>query len=135
MPSKEETTRCGFVAIIGAPNAGKSTLINRLVGSKVSIVTHKVQTTRSQIRAIALIGRTQIVFVDTPGIFTPKRTLDRLMVEAAWGVAREADMAVLITDARKTLGEEALAVIKGLEVSGVSAVLALYKTSPSRRHS
>src|SRR5690606_12736286 len=78
-------TRCGFVAIIGAPNAGKSTLLNQLVGSKVAIVTHKVQTTRARIRGIAMEGNAQIVFVDTPGIFKPKRRLDKAMVEAAWG--------------------------------------------------
>ncbi len=81
-------TRCGFVAIIGAPNAGKSTLLNQLVGSKVAIVTHKVQTTRTRIRGIAMEGNTQIVFVDTPGIFKPKRRPDRAMGEAAGGGGR-----------------------------------------------
>lgn len=80
----DRQTKCGFVAIIGAPNAGKSTLLNALVGSKVAIVTHKVQTTRARIRGIAMEGDTQIVFVDTPGIFKPKRRLDRAMVNAAW---------------------------------------------------
>ncbi|MCI0737343.1 MAG: 50S ribosome-binding GTPase, partial [Beijerinckiaceae bacterium] len=80
-------TRCGFVALIGAPNAGKSTLINRLAGTKVSIVSRKVQTTRSCVRGIALEGAAQIIFVDTPGIFAPKRRLDRAMVAAAWGSA------------------------------------------------
>ena len=82
-----EDTRCGFVALIGAPNAGKSTLVNRLVGAKVSIVTHKVQTTRALVRGIAIEGAAQIVFVDTPGIFKPKRRLDRAMVATAWGGA------------------------------------------------
>jgi GTP-binding protein Era len=91
-------TRCGFVALIGAPNAGKSTLINRLVGTKVSIVTHKVQTTRSIIRGIALKGTSQIVFVDTPGIFEPKRRLERALVETAWGGAREADLIAVLID-------------------------------------
>ena len=94
-------TRCGFVAVIGAPNSGKSTLTNRLVGTKVSIVTHKVQTTRSQIRGIAIHGASQIILVDTPGIFRPKRRLDRAMVEAAWGGARDADAAVILIDAVK----------------------------------
>ena len=84
-------TRAGFTAIIGAPNAGKSTLVNRLVGSKVSIVTHKVQTTRARIRGIAMEGQSQIVFVDTPGLFRPRRRLDRAMVAAAWGGAADAD--------------------------------------------
>ena len=92
-------TRAGFVALIGVPNAGKSTLINRLVGAKVAIVSHKVQTTRSTIRGIAMAGRAQIVFVDTPGIFRPKRRLDRAMVETAWGGARDADVVALLVDA------------------------------------
>src|SRR5213592_3880873 len=90
--SAKAATRCGFVALIGAPNAGKSTLINRLVGTKVSIVSHKVQTTRSIIRGIVLAGAAQIVFVDTPGIFRPKKRLERAMVETAWGGARDADL-------------------------------------------
>jgi GTP-binding protein Era len=94
-----EDTRCGFVALIGVPNAGKSTLINRLVGTKVAIVSHKVQTTRSTIRGIAMAGRAQIIFVDTPGIFRPKRRLDRAMVETAWGGARDADVVALLIDA------------------------------------
>lgn len=93
------TTRCGFAAIIGAPNAGKSTLINALVGSKVAIVTPKVQTTRMPVRGIAIAGETQIVFVDTPGIFRPRRRLDRAMVSSAWAGAEEADAILLIVDA------------------------------------
>jgi GTP-binding protein Era len=93
------TTRCGFAAIIGAPNAGKSTLINALVGSKVAIVSPKVQTTRMPVRGIALAGETQIVFVDTPGIFRPRRRLDRAMVTSAWAGAEEADAVLLIVDA------------------------------------
>jgi len=110
-------TRCGFVALIGAPNAGKSTLVNQLVGTKVSIVTHKVQTTRSIIRGIALRGKSQIVFVDTPGVFEPKRRLERALVETAWGGAREADLiAVLIDSARGLDGavEDLLARVRGL---------------------
>ena len=95
----EPVSRCGFAAIIGAPNAGKSTLVNRLVGQKIAIVTHKVQTTRARLRGIAIEGRSQIVFVDTPGIFTPRRRLDRAMVEAAWGGAGDADLVVLLVDA------------------------------------
>ena len=93
------TTRCGFAAIIGAPNAGKSTLINALVGSKVAIVSPKVQTTRMPVRGIAMAGQTQIVFVDTPGIFRPRRRLDRAMVSSAWGGAEDADAVLLIVDA------------------------------------
>jgi GTPase len=95
------STRCGFAAVIGAPNAGKSTLVNALVGAKVSIVTHKAQTTRSRMRGIAIEGESQIVLVDTPGIFSPKRRLDRAMVETAWAEARDADVAVLVVDAAR----------------------------------
>jgi GTP-binding protein Era len=94
-------TRAGFVALIGEPNAGKSTLLNRMVGAKVSIVTHKVQTTRARIRGIAMEGNAQIVFVDTPGLFTPRRRLDRAMVAAAWGGAADADIIVLLVEAHR----------------------------------
>ena len=96
-------TRAGFVALIGEPNAGKSTLLNRMVGAKVSIVTHKVQTTRTRIRGIAMQGASQIVFVDTPGIFRPRRRLDRSMVAAAWGGAADADVIVLLIEANRGL--------------------------------
>jgi GTP-binding protein Era len=95
------TTSAGFVALIGEPNAGKSTLLNRMVGAKVSIVTHKVQTTRARIRGVALEGDAQIVFVDTPGLFTPRRRLDRAMVAAAWGGAADADVVVLMVEAHR----------------------------------
>ena len=95
------TTRAGFVALIGEPNAGKSTLLNRMVGAKVSIVTHKVQTTRARIRGVAVEGAAQIVFVDTPGLFKPRRRLDRAMVAAAWGGAGDADIAVLLIEAHR----------------------------------
>lgn len=120
-------TKCGFVALIGAPNAGKSTLLNQLVGSKISIVTHKVQTTRARIRAIALEGSAQIIFVDTPGIFAPKRKLDQEMVLAAWAGAAEADATVLLIDARDGLNEENTAIIEGLEKTGAKAILAINK--------
>ncbi len=97
----QQATRCGFVAIIGAPNVGKSTLLNALVGSKVAIVTPKVQTTRSRIVGIALNGPAQIVFVDTPGIFTPRKRLDRAMVQAAWSGADGADQVLLLIDAAR----------------------------------
>ena len=99
-------TRCGFAALIGAPNAGKSTLINALVGSKVSIVSRKVQTTRAPVRGIAVRGEAQVIFVDTPGIFAPKRRLDRAMVQAAWGGASDADAVALLIDVRKGLDPE-----------------------------
>ena len=99
------TTRAGFVALIGEPNAGKSTLTNRMVGAKVSIVTHKVQTTRTRIRGVAIEGDAQIVFVDTPGLFTPRRRLDRAMVAAAWGGAADADIVVLLVEAHRGLTE------------------------------
>ncbi len=101
-------TKAGFVALIGEPNAGKSTLLNRMVGAKVSIVTHKVQTTRARIRGVAMEGDSQIVFVDTPGLFKPRRRLDRAMVAAAWGGAADADVIVLLIEAHrgKTEGVE-----------------------------
>jgi GTP-binding protein Era len=95
--------RCGFVAVVGAPNAGKSTLVNRLVGSKISIVTHKVQTTRMRIRGVAITGDSQIVLIDTPGLFEPRRRLDRAMVTAAWNGVSDADASVLMIDARDML--------------------------------
>jgi GTP-binding protein Era len=109
------TTRAGFVALIGEPNAGKSTLLNRMVGAKVSIVTHKVQTTRARIRGVAMEGESQIVFVDTPGLFRPRRRLDRAMVAAAWGGAADADVVVLMVEAHRgvTSGvEEIIATLK-----------------------
>ncbi|QIB35899.1 GTPase Era [Ancylobacter pratisalsi] len=109
-----EATRCGFVALIGAPNAGKSTLTNALVGTKVSIVSHKVQTTRSLVRGIAIEGATQIVLVDTPGIFAPKRRLEKAMVRSAWSGVGDADAVVLLIDARVGLNDEVEAIIKGL---------------------
>jgi GTPase len=101
-------TRCGFVAILGAPNAGKSTLINALIGEKVSIVTRKAQTTRSTVRGVLTKGQAQIVFVDTPGLFAPKRRLDRAMVASAWGAAADADLLMLIIDARREAGQTTL---------------------------
>src|SRR5262245_63698443 len=94
-------TRCGVVAVMGAPNVGKSTLVNRLVGAKVSIVSPKVQTTRSRVLGIAVRGQTQLVFVDTPGIFAPRRRLDRAMVKAAWRGAADSDLVLLLVDASR----------------------------------
>lgn len=104
-------TRAGFAALIGEPNAGKSTLLNRMVGAKVSIVTHKVQTTRTRIRGVAMEGQAQIVFVDTPGLFRPRRRLDRAMVKAAWGGAADADIIVLLIEAHRGLTEGVEAII------------------------
>jgi GTPase len=104
-------TRAGFVALIGEPNAGKSTLLNKMVGAKVSIVTHKVQTTRARIRGIAMAGQAQIVFVDTPGLFRPRRRLDRAMVKAAWGGAADADIIVLLIEAHRGMTDGVVAII------------------------
>ncbi|MBJ3778191.1 GTPase Era [Acuticoccus mangrovi] len=109
-----EAARCGFVALIGAPNAGKSTLVNALVGAKVSIVTHKVQTTRATVRGIALADDTQIVLVDTPGIFAPRRRLDRAMVKTAWNHAYDADRVCLLIDARRGLDEDNEKILEAL---------------------
>jgi GTP-binding protein Era len=107
-------TRCGFVALIGAPNAGKSTLLNTMVGGKVSIVTHKVQTTRALVRGITAEGASQLIFVDTPGIFAPRRRLDRAMVSKAWGGAMEADLTGVLVDAKKGLDDEVMKIIEKL---------------------
>jgi GTP-binding protein Era len=120
-------TRCGFIAIIGAPNVGKSTLVNTLVGTKVSIVSHKVQTTRMPIRGIAIEGASQIVFIDTPGIFAPRRRLDRAMVEAAWSGAGGADIVVLMIDATKGLDEDAARILTKLADAKAPLLLALNK--------
>ncbi len=120
-------TKAGFVALIGAPNAGKSTLLNALVGSKVSIVSRKVQTTRALVRGIAVEGDTQIVFVDTPGIFKPKRRLDRAMVTSAWGGAGDADVVALLLDVRRGIDEEAEVILGKLPELKQPKVLILNK--------
>jgi GTP-binding protein Era len=122
-----ENTRCGFVALIGAPNAGKSTLINALVGAKVTIVSHKVQTTRALIRGITVAGQSQLIFVDTPGIFAPKRRLDRAMVTTAWSGAHDADLVGVLIDARKALDEENEAILERLSEVKQPAILILNK--------
>ena len=127
IPSEPQTTRCGFIALVGAPNAGKSTLLNSLVGTKVSIVTHKAQTTRAQIRGVVTEGDAQIVFIDTPGIFAPKRRLDRAMVEAAWTGAGDADFVALIIDAERGITAEVDALLTGLENVRNPRVLVLNK--------
>ncbi len=121
-------THSGFVSLIGAPNAGKSTLMNVLVGQKVSIVTQKVQTTRSRIRGIAMVGAVQVIFVDTPGIFAPKRRLDRAMVSAAWQGADEGDVVLLIHDAaRGQIDDDTKRIIDGLVKNSIKASLVLNK--------
>jgi len=122
-------TRAGFVALIGEPNAGKSTLLNRMVGAKVSIVTHKVQTTRARIRGVALHGASQIVFVDTPGLFQPRRRLDRAMVAAAWGGAADADLVVLLIEAHRgiTEGVERILADLSAKTHGHTIALAINK--------
>ena len=119
------TTRAGFVALIGEPNAGKSTLTNRMVGAKVSIVTHKVQTTRARIRGVAMEGDAQIVFVDTPGLFRPRRRLDRAMVAAAWGGAADADVVVLLIEAHRGVTEGVERILEGLGEIGTGRTVAL----------
>ncbi|MBT6188818.1 MAG: GTPase Era [Tateyamaria sp.] len=119
------TTRAGFVALIGEPNAGKSTLLNRMVGAKVSIVTHKVQTTRARIRGVAMQGDSQIVFVDTPGLFQPRRRLDRAMVAAAWGGAADADVVVLMIEAHRRVTEGVERILERLAEIGQGRTVAL----------
>ena len=126
----ETQTRAGFVALIGEPNAGKSTLLNWMVGAKVSIVTHKVQTTRARIRGVAMEGDTkQIVFVDTPGLFRPRRRLDRAMVAAAWGGASDADVVVLLIEAHRGLTDGVKAILEALaeRVGKAKVALAINK--------
>jgi GTP-binding protein Era len=131
--TERQNMRCGFVALVGAPNAGKSTLLNALVGSKVSIVSPKVQTTRNLVRGIAIKDKTQIVFVDTPGIFAPKRRLDRAMVTAALTGAADADLAALLIDAKKGLDDEARAIIERLKEMPQPKILILNKIDLVKR--
>ncbi len=126
-------TRAGFVAIVGPTNAGKSTLTNRLVGAKVSIVTQKVQTTRTRVTGIATRGVSQIIFVDTPGVFAPRRRLDRAMVAAAWAGAADADLVVLVIDAERGIDDGAEAVLKGLKGAGRKVLLAINKIDLVKR--
>jgi GTP-binding protein Era len=125
--TEEEARRCGYVALVGAPNSGKSTLLNQLIGAKVSIVSPKVQTTRSRILGIAIEGAAQLIFVDTPGIFAPKRRLERAMVAAAWAGAADADVIVVLIDAKRGVDEDSRRIIDGLKSAGRHAVLALNK--------
>lgn len=125
--SDEMPTRCGFVALIGAPNAGKSTITNNFVGSKVSIVSPKVQTTRTLVKGIGIYENTQIIFIDTPGIFKPKRRLDRAMVGSAWDGVGDADITVLVVDAKRGFDDETRSIIAKLNKNKTEAVLVLNK--------
>lgn len=119
----DAATKAGFVALIGEPNAGKSTLLNRMVGAKVSIVTHKVQTTRARIRGVAMAQNAQLIFIDTPGLFKPRRRLDRAMVAAAWGGAADADVVVLMIEAHRGVTDGVKAILESLsERAGKSPV-------------
>ncbi len=145
--SDDQSTRAGFAAVIGAPNAGKSTLVNRLVGTKVSIVTKKVQTTRFPVRGVAMADRSQIILVDTPGIFKPRRRLDRAMVRSAWGGADDADAVVHLVDASAEIlttdgegraadrrsAEDVRSIVEGLKGAGKKAILALNKIDLVKR--
>ncbi|MCC6780226.1 MAG: GTPase Era [Hyphomicrobiales bacterium] len=122
-----EPSRCGFIALIGAPNVGKSTLINALVGAKVAIVSHKVQTTRTLLRGIAIEGSAQLVFIDTPGIFAPKRRLDRAMVTNAWTGAHDADIVGVLIDAKRGLDDDALALLGEVATIGKPKMLIINK--------
>ena len=129
-----KVTRCGFVALVGAPNAGKSTLLNRMVGAKVAIVTPKAQTTRTRVLGIALSGAAQLVYVDTPGIFEPKRRLERAMVRAAWRGAADADLVLVLVDAhRRPVDKDTARIIAGLRAAGRRAMLVLNKIDLVRR--
>jgi GTPase len=122
-----EPSRCGFVALLGAPNVGKSTFVNALVGTKVSIVSRKVQTTRMLVRGIAIEGRAQLILIDTPGLFAPKRRLDRAMVSAAWAGAHDADLVALIVDAKRGRDDETTVIVERLPELRASKVLILNK--------
>jgi GTPase len=126
-------TRCGYVALIGAPNAGKSTLLNKLVGQKLAIVTPKVQTTRSRLLGIATEGEAQLIFVDTPGIFAPRRRLDRAMVAAAWAGASDADISVLLVDAARGVDDDTQRIVERLRENRRPVILALNKVDLVRR--
>jgi GTP-binding protein Era len=126
-------SRCGFAALLGAPNAGKSTLLNRLTGARLSIVTPKAQTTRARVRGVMMEAETQVILVDTPGIFRPRRRLDRAMVAAAWGGARDADLALLVLDAAAGLTDAVRAIAADLAAIGRPAWLLLNKTDRMRR--
>ncbi|MBM3537729.1 MAG: GTPase Era [Alphaproteobacteria bacterium] len=131
--TRDTATRCGVAAVMGAPNAGKSTLVNRLAGSKVSIVSPKVQTTRTRVTGIAMEGQAQIILIDTPGVFAPRRRLDRAMVDAAWRGAEDADIVLVLVDAKRGLDEETRAILSGLRERKIEAALVLNKIDLVKR--
>ena len=135
MTDDPNVQRCGFIALVGAPNAGKSTLLNALVGTKVSIVTHKAQTTRAQIRGVVTTSDTQLIFVDTPGIFAPKRRLDRAMVQTAWSGAGDADLVAVIIDAAKGITTDVEAILQGLADNPRPKFLVLNKVDQTKPES
>jgi GTP-binding protein Era len=128
-----DKTRCAMIAVVGAPNAGKSTLVNNLTGAKVSIVTPKMQTTRMRVVGVRVTGGAQLVFIDTPGIFAPKKRLERAMVKAAWGGAEDADEVVLVVDAARRISDDTRQIIEGLKAAGRPAILALNKVDIARK--
>jgi len=132
MVEPAQATSCGFVALIGAPNAGKSTLLNALVGAKISIVTPKVQTTRALIRGIAIEATSQLIFVDTPGIFAPRRRLDRAMIGSAWGSTQDADVVALLIDSHKGVQEDEEAILRGLADERLAVAIRRMHESPTR---
>jgi GTP-binding protein Era len=133
MTDAAANTRCGVTAVLGAPNAGKSTLVNRLVGAKVSIVSPKAQTTRTRVLGVAIEGQSQIILLDTPGVFAPRRRLDRAMVDAAWRAAGDADAALLLVDAKRGIDEETRGLIAGLHERKIETALALNKIDIAQR--
>lgn len=132
---RNSNTRCGFVALVGAPNAGKSTLLNALVGSKIAIVTHKVQTTRSRLIGVAIHNNAQMIFVDTPGIFSAKKRLERAMVAAAWDGANDADVVVLLVDASRKIEDSTIQIAAGLSERKKKSILVLNKIDLVKRDS
>ena len=128
-----EASRCGFVALLGAPNSGKSTLLNALVGAKISIVTSKVQTTRTRVLGVMNVGNAQVVFIDTPGIFQPKKRLDRAMVAAAWDSALDADLVLMLIDAKSGIDKNARRIIDGLKRSEGQTICILNKIDTVER--
>jgi len=130
---QHDAERCGFIAVLGAPNAGKSTLVNRAVGTKVSIVSPKVQTTRARVMGIAIHGRCQLVFIDTPGIFEPRRRLDRAMVAAAWGGASDGDVTLLLIDAERGIDRDTRSIIKRMKNDHRRAHLVLNKVDKVKK--
>ena len=128
-----DNTKCGLVSIVGLPNAGKSTLLNNFVGEKISIVTHKVQTTRSRVRGVSMVGDTQIVYIDTPGIFKAKRRLERSMVDAAWSSVKDSDVVVIVIDAYRGVDDKVKRLLLEVNERNCKTILALNKVDKVKR--